>query len=538
MPYPESDMPSEDHSTPDADPIDLDADPLDAAPIVEYEPQTDDPTTTADESAPPLPTVLYAEIPDPFAEGSLVAHDRQALIAAIAAGDRRRGIQAAEDLVWSPESRVRDIEEATLAHVRGRRSRLSHRRLYWRILALALPFLVTSLLGAAGLLIRQVPLIGAPASEFVGSAGTSLGGLPLGALIAILPSVWLWRRRASGQDGYWPRLPRRLPDALEFTPVPGDIAGLLADLEATILESRQLAGHRRSATGADARRLEEIIHRAYRIARRASIEVAAAVYLDLRRRLHRAGRRSPRRLGFLARRRAPAVFADLVAPYKPTNSRPSSALFTGIPRLAGGVLAAGLIFLLAGLFRVGPNDFEVIRPNHAWAYPGSLDYLVATQFSWVNVDGVEVSSAIPVDGPGWFWTWPVPFTLREHIATVDRRVSAEALIGPRDETLFDTVQIDFRYSIQDSRAWVQQGLNVDAEAAVADILAQNLADFIEQQRQELIIQQRPDFTEALKDNMKPILERYLGIVNDSPEIRDLGVQIEGVTAFGFAIFSP
>ena len=61
---------------------------------------------------------------------------------------------------------------------------------------------------------------------------------------------------------------------------------------------------------------------------------------------------------------------------------------------------------------------------------------------------------------------------------------------------------------------------------------------MEQQRQELIIQQRPDVTEALKDSMKPILESYLGVVNNSPEIRGLGVEIESVTAFGFAIFSP
>jgi hypothetical protein len=54
----------------------------------------------------------------------------------------------------------------------------------------------------------------------------------------------------------------------------------------------------------------------------------------------------------------------------------------------------------------------------------------------------------------------------------------------------------------------------------------------------LITQQRPDVTEALKDSMKPILESYLGVVNNSPEIRGLGVEIESVTAFGFAIFSP
>ena len=543
MPDPGPDTPPEDQPAPDSNPIEPDAgalDPevLDPESVIESPSPTEDPVSVPDEPAPPAPSVLYAEIPDPFAEGSLVAHDRQALVAAIAARDRRRGIQSAEDLVWSPESRVRDIEEAALARIRGSRSRLRYRRIFWRILALALPFLVASLLGAAGLLIRRIPILGDPVGEFVGSAGASLGGLPLGILIAILPSIWLWRRQSSLHDSYWPRLPRRLPDELDFTPAGGDIAGLLADLEATILESRQLAGGRRSVTGADARRLQEVIHRAYRIARRAGIDVAASLYLDLRRRLHRAGLRPSRRLGFLARRRSPAIFAELVSPYTPSNARQSSGLLPGILRIVGGVLAAVAIFLAAGLFRVGPNDFEVVRPNRAWAYPGSLDHLATTRFSWIAVDGVEISSAIPIHGPGWFWTWPVPFTRREHIATVDRRVSAQALLGPRDESLFDTVQIDFRYRIEDSRAWVRHGLNTDAEAAVADVVAQNLADFFEVQRQELLVQQRPDSTEALKDNMTPILERYLGAVNDGPEIRDLGIHIEAVTAFGFAIFSP
>ena len=533
------DMPPKDQPAPEIDPVDIDADLLEVEPLSQFEPGPGEPAPIpAEPELAPAPRVLYAEVPDPFADGSLVAHDRQALVAAIAAGDRRRGIQAADELVWSPESRVRDIEEATVAGIRGNRFRLRSRRIYWRTVALALPLLVASLLGAAGLLIRQIPLIGDPVGEFVGSAGASLGGLPLGLLIAVLPSIWLWRRRPSGHNRSWPKLPRRLPDQLEFTAAEGDIAALLADLEATILESRQLAGGRRSVSGADARRLEEVVHRAYRIARRAGIDVAASLYLDLRRGLHRAGLPTARRLGFLARRRVPVEFADLVAPYRPSNARPSSGRFTGILRIGAGLLAAFVIFFLAGLFRVGSNDFEVVRPNPAWAYPGSLHHLAASRFSWVAVDGVGVSSAIPIHGPGWFWTWPVPLTRREHLTTTDRLVSARALLGPRDESLFDTVKIDFLYRIDDSRAWVRHGLDGDAEVDVADVLAQNLADFMEEQRQEMLLQQRPESTETLKDNMTAILERYLGVVNASPEISDLGIKIESITDFGFAIFAP
>ena len=194
MPDPGPDTPPEDQPAPDSNPIEPDAgalDPevLDPESVIESPPPTEDPVSVPDEPAPPAPSVLYAEIPDPFAEGSLVAHDRQALVAAIAARDRRRGIQSAEDLIWSPESRVRDIEEAALARIRGSRSRLRYRRIFWRILALALPFLVASLLGAAGLLIRRIPILGDPVGEFVGSAGASLGGLPLAfSSLSCLPS--------------------------------------------------------------------------------------------------------------------------------------------------------------------------------------------------------------------------------------------------------------------------------------------------------------------------------------------------------------
>lgn len=497
----------------------------------------------ADASTPPgtvvpPPRVVYAEIPNPFDEGSLVAHDRQALATAIAAGDPRRGIQAADEVVWSPESRVRDIEEEMIARLRARRIRRGARRMFWRIVAVALPLLVTALLGDIGLLIRLVPVVGPSLGELIGSAGASVGGLPLGMSIAILPSIWLWRRKTSDGDDYWPKLPRNLPDELEFVPVGGDVTGLLADIESTIMESREYARGRTTVSGADAHRLEDVLHRAHRLARRAGVEVAAAVYLDLSRSLHVAGRPAERRFGIRSRRRAPAVLAELLAPYRPTNARASTGILLGTFRVFAGLLTAVAIFLLAGIFRIGPTDFEVIRPNRIWAYSGSLDHFAATEFSWVAVEVADVASAIPVEGPGWFWSWPVPLTRREHIPSNDHRVSAEALLGQRDQSGFDTVRIDFLYWIDDTRAWVRQGSGGEAEAAVADTLAQSLADFIEEQRRNIQVQQGGDITEILKDNMTVILQRYLGRIADDPEFRELGIRVDTVTDFGFAVFSP
>jgi hypothetical protein len=527
---------------PEESPFDLEIEPIDVdAELAE----PDDPAQFAPGSEPeaappppPLPRVQYAEIPDPFGEGTLVAHDRQALVAAIAAGDPRRGIQAADDLVWSPESRVRDIEEAAVAQLRARRVRRGARRIFWRVVAVALPLLVAALLGDLGLLLRLIPLAGLPLGEFVGSAGASLGGLPVGFAIAILPSIWLWRRKTSYPDDYWPKLPRRLPERFEFVPVERDLAGFVADIESVIQESRELARGRQSVAGADAVRLEEVVHRAYRQARRAGIDVAAVVYLDLRRRLHAAARPPPKRLGFLTGRRNAAELADLLAPYRPTNARASSGLVGGVLRVLAGLVAALAIFFLAGLFRLGPTDFEVIRPNSAWAFPGSLDHLDAGGLSWTAVDGVDEASAIPVHGPGWFWAWPVPLTRREHVPTTDHRVSVQALLGARDDTGFDTLEIDFRYQIEDVRIWVSQGSNARAEEVVAETMAQTLADFIEVQRRD--IQSRPsgNVTEIIKDNMTDILERYADGINSDAEISALGIRIETVTDFGFAVFRP
>jgi hypothetical protein len=290
--------------------------------------------------------------------------------------------------------------------------------------------------------------------------------------------------------------------------------------------------------GADAVRLEKVVHRAYRQARRAGIDVAAAVYLDLRRHLHAAARPPQKRLGFLTGRRNDVELAGLLAPYWPTDARASSGIVGGILRVLAGLAAALAIFFLAGLSRIGPTDFEVIRPNNAWAFPGSLDHLDAGGLAWVAVGGVDEASAIPLYGPGWFWAWPVPMTRREHVPTTDHRVSVQALLGPREGSGFDTLEIDFSYQIEDVRIWVSRGSNARAEEVVADTMAQNMTDFIEAQRRDIQSRQSGAVTEILKDNMIEILERYAGGINSDAEIRALGIRIETVTDFGFAVFRP
>ena len=65
-----------------------------------------------------------------------------------------------------------------------------------------------------------------------------------------------------------------------------------------------------------------------------------------------------------------------------------------------------------------------------------------------------------------------------------------------------------------------------------------MTDFIEAQRRDIQSRQSGAVTEILKDNMIEILERYAGGINSDAEIRALGIRIETVTDFGFAVFRP
>ena len=94
----------------------------------------------------------------------------------------------------------------------------------------------------------------------------------------------------------------------------------------------------------------------------------------------------------------------------------------------------------------------------------------------------------------------------------DRRASTQALLGRFDESNLDTVQIDFLYIVVDHRRWVGHGLDSEASALVVEVLAQNLTNFLADERQKLIAQDRADFVLVMKETMEPILDRYIGLL--------------------------
>ena len=518
-------------STPDS--IDLHAEVVDTA----SSPTSESTRFDGGDETGPVHRVQYVKTPNPFANGYLFAYDRQAVIVAIAAGDEVRGVHVSDDQVVLGKAVLWKIENVVRQRIRSKLFDMRNQLICRRIVALALPILVSALFGAAGVQIRHVPLIGDLTGEFVGSAGASLGGFPIGLLVSILPSMWLWNRRPKDQ-GSWPRLTRHSCPDFDTAKADGDVSALVADLQSTICESRQLASGRCHISGADASHLGKVIHRAYRICRRNGIAAAAAMYLDVARDLYRSSRPISSRLTFLGRRQNRIRLSNLIEPYQPSNLRRTRRLLTGPVWIVGSLFVAFIIFVLAGLFYVGEDDFEVLRPNSIWAHSRALDHATVDNFSWVNVDQVGTTSVIPIRGPGWFWAWPVPLTSREHLSTVDRRVSTQTVLGVYDEPNLDTVQIDFLYGIVDLRRWVGQGVDSEVSALVAEVLAQNVTNFLAEERQKFLAQDRVDFVLAMKENMKPILDRYIEFVSMQPDIGQLGVRIEAITAFRFLTLSP
>ena len=142
--------------------------------------------------APSMP-IEYAPIPVGPDDGMLVAHDRHRLSDAFVRGipiSRTLRIEGLPEDVAS----VARIEVGTIRRLRQAAQAAQARR--WRVYVAAagLPFLTAALLGLVGVWLGTLPIIGEPLGAFVGTAGGNVGGLPLAAVIAALPSVW-WIRR-------------------------------------------------------------------------------------------------------------------------------------------------------------------------------------------------------------------------------------------------------------------------------------------------------------------------------------------------------
>ena len=153
------------------------------------------------------------------------------------------------------------------------------------------------------------------------------------------------------------------------------------------------------------------------------------MYGDFTARMWRASALARRRIAFIALRRAPTKIADITAPYSTRGSPRGVGGIAAYLRLPAGVLVAVALFLLSGLYRLPPEEAEVLRPNQVFAFPQILDVISVTNFSRDQFPEIYLDSVTAVDGPGWFWSWPSPRTQREHVNLSNRKVRVGVVPG-------------------------------------------------------------------------------------------------------------
>ena len=490
--------------------------------------------------------VEYAEVPNPFTEGTLLAHDPQALLLALTdPGPQLRTLVCSDpetsDGAVAGIDEVRDIEESALKRARAARRARSTRRLFWRITAVGLAFTVASLLGALGLLVTTMPAIGPAVGEFVRTAGSSAGGLPLGIAIASVPSlfiVWKTSKRFDAGFAAKPSKSGKRLDPQVHRSGGQEYSDFLDELRPLIEESRQLSYRRRSLTGENAKRLEALFETMVRVSRRHGIHAAASMYGDFTTRMWRASALARRRIAFVALRGAPTKIADITAPYSTRGSPRGVGGFAAYLRLPAGVLAAVALFLLGGLYRLPPEEAEVLRPNQVFAFPQILDVISVTNFSRDQFPEIYLDSVTAVDGPGWFWSWPSPLTQREHVNLSNRKVRVESFLGLRGDGSTEIVSAEITFSVRDTGKWIALGRSSDGDREVRDRLGQLLADHIADVKEErAALPGRPaNIAEAIKDDMLDVLTNFVSDVNIEAEVEDLGIHVDSADDYGFGSY--
>ena len=533
--------------TPEPQDIEIEAElvPADEIPNEPDEASVED--EPAEQPSPPVAAdVVYAEVPNPFGEATLLAHDPEALAMALADRDSQiRAVYTEEPDSWAEFQiglqRIHEVEDFAVRRAKNARRARGTRRMFRWIVALGLPFTVASLLGALGLLIEKIPTIGSAVGEFVGTSGSSLGGLPLGILIAGVPSIWIFWKTSDRPALSVPPRPSKSGRRItpRVTPTGGpDYADFLSELEPLIEESRQLSGGRRYASGEIARRQETLFRSMYRVARRHGIHPAATMFESFKTRMWRASAHAQRRIGFIALRRAPIRFDALVAPYSTRESSNRLGTAAAYLRIPAAVGIAALLFLLGGLYRLAPNEAEVLRTNQVHEFQRNLDVFSLLNFTWDHPTPVKLDSINTIDGPGWYWSWPLPLTQREHLVLSGRTVELHSFLGLTGTGSMETVSVNVVFSIQDTGKWVFWGRARDAEQQAADRLSQVLADYLAVERDERASApgRTLNLTEALKDDMQLLLTNFISDVNTQGEVIDLGIHVDSAGSYSFAVF--
>jgi hypothetical protein len=360
-------------------------------------------------------------------------------------------------------------------------------------------------------------------ADFLGSAGGSLGGLPLAVVVSLLPSGSLIRR-ARGRVAAHP-LARGAESALRVADLQvRESAGpFLAAADGLLADIGSLMGGRARIDGQRALRLATRFDRLKQLAAHYNQDAVQAFAADMAAQFRRAGR-PPRRLipGLYARRNS-AHIASITSPYDPA-SRSRVPTFVTVPAiLLLGALAAVVTFLAAGVFRLSADDALILLQNEAVVFPGSAGVLsLGKGFDQPEESGVGTLSV--VQGPGFFWSWPQPVTDRRLINLTDRAAPV-TLIFPTEAEPED-LEVQFQYDVTDLTAYIRLGVPEFADQFVAAILQEGLTQLLASWRDSLVTEHEGNsaaVNEELRSGMDDFLNRFVDIANANERLTGLGI---------------
>ena len=474
----------------------------------------------------------YTPIPAGPNGSMLIAHDRHRLVqvaarALIPARELRVGALPAD------AAAVDRIEAKAVRRLRRVRNHAIARQWAQMVAAVGAPFLVAALLGLLAVPIRNVPAVGEASANFVGSAGGSLGGLPLAAVICLLPSVWLIRRaRRRVAERPAARGAAKTLQVAELH-VRDDAGPFLTAADALLADIGGLLSGRPRIDGQRALRLSTRFDRLKQLAAHYDQAAVQAFAADLAAQFRRAGR-PPRRLipGLYARRNAVHV-ASITSPYSPDSQSHVPVLVTGTGILGLGALAAAATFLAAGVFRLSADDALILLQNEAVVFPGSAGvFALGKGFDQPDESGVGTLSV--VQGPGLFWSWPRPLTDRRLINLTDRSAPV-TLVFPTEAEPED-LAVQFKYDVTDMTAFIRLGVPEFADQFVAAILREGLTQLLGSWRDSLVTEYEGNtatVNEELRTNMGQFLDDFVDIANQNERLTGLGIILKPQPDFSF-----
>ena len=470
-----------------------------------------------------LPAATYCVAPNPLSGGWLLTHDRNLVLSAMSSGESERGL-----LGQRPEmgpGQVADLERQLARRHAATRRRFFGQSAYLILVALGSPFLVASLLGALGLAIGPLPLVGDVVSALVGSAGANIGGLPLAGLICSVPGLALVISQLRKSPPL-PRLPRKKRLAIADG---GAIEeGFLEAASDIVSEARALVGGRASLPHSDARRLAGVLWRLERLSLEFGLLPAASAYSDLAQSVY-AFSNGPRGLGGRAQLRLRNVAAD----YDPDLNPGGSAWIQAIFKPVVGIIIALVLFAMAGVFRLADDQFEIVRTNSLWQPSGAINFVDLTRQAVTEVNFEGSDAAIAVTGPGWYWAAPPPLTRREQISRLENSLSVDVDIGQAANDAVATLNARFDYLVKEPRAFVDARLRYeDPDSRVREAVAGLGEGVLADERAKLEQTADPTAsTEQLRDNMAAILEQVITASAGDDALDELGVLLVAAPEF-------